>query len=181
MRFNSYNVTDFKYLPRRLKMDACPCGSEKEYSQCCQPYHEKKENPDTAEKLMRARYSAFVKNEINFIGETHIPGTEDFDLTEAKRWAEESTWKGLQIVNTKQGTPEHSSGIGEFKALYADQNGKDYLHHEISTFKKINDIWYYEDGQIVGTGPIKRATPKVGRNEPCPCGSGKKYKKCCGA
>jgi preprotein translocase subunit SecA len=27
--------------------------------------------------------------------------------------------------------------------------------------------------------PIKRAEPKVGRNEPCPCGSGKKYKKCC--
>ena len=26
-----------------------------------------------------------------------------------------------------------------------------------------------------------RATPKVGRNEPCPCGSGKKFKKCCGA
>jgi uncharacterized protein YecA (UPF0149 family) len=24
------------------------------------------------------------------------------------------------------------------------------------------------------------ATPKVGRNEPCPCGSGRKYKKCCG-
>jgi len=29
-------------------------------------------------------------------------------------------------------------------------------------------------------GPIVRETPKVGRNEPCPCGSGKKYKKCCG-
>lgn len=29
--------------------------------------------------------------------------------------------------------------------------------------------------------PIRRAAPKVGRNDPCPCGSGKKYKKCCGA
>jgi len=28
--------------------------------------------------------------------------------------------------------------------------------------------------------PFKRELPKVGRNEPCPCGSGKKYKKCCG-
>ena len=27
---------------------------------------------------------------------------------------------------------------------------------------------------------IKRSTPKVGRNDPCPCGSGLKYKKCCG-
>ncbi len=29
--------------------------------------------------------------------------------------------------------------------------------------------------------PVQRAEPKVGRNDPCPCGSGKKYKKCCGA
>ncbi len=29
--------------------------------------------------------------------------------------------------------------------------------------------------------PVKRADAKIGRNEPCPCGSGKKYKKCCGA
>ncbi|MGH7107076.1 MAG: UPF0149 family protein [Acetobacteraceae bacterium] len=29
--------------------------------------------------------------------------------------------------------------------------------------------------------PYERAAPKVGRNEPCPCGSGKKYKRCCGA
>lgn len=29
-------------------------------------------------------------------------------------------------------------------------------------------------------GPVVRATPKVGRNEPCPCGSGKKHKRCCG-
>jgi len=32
-----------------------------------------------------------------------------------------------------------------------------------------------------GSSQIKKATPKTGRNEPCPCGSGKKYKKCCGA
>jgi preprotein translocase subunit SecA len=34
------------------------------------------------------------------------------------------------------------------------------------------------------TGPVqpyKRKTPRVGRNDPCPCGSGKKYKKCCGS
>ncbi|MCA9066876.1 MAG: SEC-C domain-containing protein, partial [Planctomycetaceae bacterium] len=28
--------------------------------------------------------------------------------------------------------------------------------------------------------PIVNDEPKVGRNDPCPCGSGKKYKKCCG-
>jgi uncharacterized protein len=35
-------------------------------------------------------------------------------------------------------------------------------------------------GQDTGTIEPRRSTPKIGRNEPCPCGSGKKYKKCCG-
>ena len=161
-------------------MTNCPCGNEVEYDNCCGVYH-KGQNPETAEKLMRARYSAFVKKQIDFIGNTHVPGTEDFDLDEARQWATDSTWKGLQIVSTKKGQPEHDDGVVEFRALYSDKEGKDYLHHEISTFKKIENVWYYDDGQIVGTGPIKRATPKVGRNEPCPCGSGKKFKKCCGA
>jgi len=35
-------------------------------------------------------------------------------------------------------------------------------------------------GEISIDLPVKRSLPKVGRNEPCPCGSGKKYKNCCG-
>jgi len=162
-------------------MNLCPCNSGKTYEACCEVYHKRSKQPESAEVLMRARYSAFVKNEIKFIGETHVPGTTDFDEAEATHWAKTSTWKGLEIVKTKQGTSDFDKGIVEFKAIYADENGKDYLHHEISNFKKIEDIWYYNDGQIVGTGPIKRAEPKIGRNDPCSCGSGKKYKKCCGA
>jgi len=36
-------------------------------------------------------------------------------------------------------------------------------------------------GQAAAVKQIVRDAPKVGRNDPCPCGSGKKYKKCCGA
>jgi preprotein translocase subunit SecA len=35
-------------------------------------------------------------------------------------------------------------------------------------------------GEVSIDLPIRRSLPKVGRNEPCPCGSGKKYKNCCG-
>ena len=35
-------------------------------------------------------------------------------------------------------------------------------------------------GEVSIDLPVKRSLPKVGRNEPCPCGSGKKYKNCCG-
>jgi SEC-C motif-containing protein len=52
-------------------------------------------------------------------------------------------------------------------------------HREWASFKKINGDWLYESGAIVPT-TIVREEPKVGRNDPCPCGSGKKYKHCCG-
>lgn len=159
-------------------MDLCPCGSENEYQTCCEPFHKGSSKPGTAEKLMRARYSAFVKNQINFIGETHTPGTTDFDIEEARNWAVSSTWKGLEVIKNKE---SGDKATVEFRAKYADKDDNDYLHHEIASFIKRDDQWYYDDGQIVGTGPLKRAAPKVGRNEPCPCGSGKKFKKCCGA
>ncbi len=160
-------------------MSLCPCQSEKEYEACCGQYHEGK-NPETAEKLMRARYSAFCKNKIDFIADSHKPGTVDFNKEEAKQWATTSTWKGLEIVNTKGGEADDKTGIVEFKAKYSDKEDNDIIHHEVSDFVKIEDKWFYSDGKIVGAGPLKRATPKVGRNEPCPCGSGKKFKKCCG-
>ena len=37
------------------------------------------------------------------------------------------------------------------------------------------------DGTLKKKPVVKKASEKVGRNDPCPCGSGKKYKKCCGA
>ena len=52
--------------------------------------------------------------------------------------------------------------------------------HEVSTFVKESDGWKFEDGELVGETPIVREEPKIGRNDPCPCGSGKKFKKCCG-
>lgn len=160
-------------------MQECPCGSGDDYSKCCEKYH-KGEIVPSAESLIRSRYSAFAKNNIKYIGETHVPGTTDFDESEAQEWATGSTWKKLEIIKTFQGQKEHDKGVVEFKAFYSDSEGKEYCHHEISDFKQIDGKWYYADGQIVGTQPITRAIPKVGRNEPCPCGSGKKFKKCCG-
>jgi SEC-C motif-containing protein len=47
-------------------------------------------------------------------------------------------------------------------------------------FRKHGNRWVFVDGQIVNGPPVRRTEPRVGRNEPCPCGSGKKYKKCHG-
>ena len=50
---------------------------------------------------------------------------------------------------------------------------------ERAEFEKLDGEWRFIDGHIFGPAPVKREEPKIGRNDPCPCGSGKKFKKCC--
>lgn len=136
-------------------------------------------NPSTAEDLMRARYSAYVMDDIDFIESTHSLEKRDaLDVEETRKWASESEWLGLEILGTTKGGQDDTVGTVEFKALYS-QNEISYEHHELSTFKKIEEKWYFEHGEII-PATVVREGKKIGRNDPCSCGSGKKYKKCCG-
>ena len=126
---------------------------------------------------MRSRYSAYVLEEIDYIVETHNPETrdEEVDRDATAQWAATSNWKGLTIVGTEKGGPDDKEGMVEFIARY-ETDGSTISHHERSYFARIDDRWYFTDSE----NPGPRRVNKVGRNEPCPCGSGKKYKKCCG-
>ena len=159
-------------------MTDCPCGSGKTFEACCGPYLSGAAPVPTAEALMRSRYSAFAMKNVDYLHDTLLPETRhDFNREHVTDWANNSEWTGLEIRSTEAGGPDDGEGVVEFVARFRVQ-GKDYVHHETSTFKKQDGVWYYVDG-IMGQRP--RVAPKVGRNEPCPCGSGKKYKKCCGA
>jgi SEC-C motif-containing protein len=159
-------------------MSACPCGLKPEYEKCCKPFIVGKSKPQTAEDLLRSRYSAFVKKDINYIKSTHHKSTiSDFDEKEITEWAENSEWMGLEVKRKEQGGESELSGNIEFVAKYK-YKGETHVHHEISEFKKEDNDWYFVDADILQE-PVKREGPKVGRNDPCPCGSGKKHKKCC--
>jgi len=159
-------------------MTDCPCGSGKALDACCGPYLSGAAPAPTAEALMRSRYSAFVTKNVDYLEETLLPETRhDFNREHITEWANNSEWTGLEVRTTEAGGEADSEGVVEFIARFRVQ-GKDYVHHETSTFTRRDGRWFYVDG-IMGTRP--RTAPKVGRNEPCPCGSGKKYKKCCGA
>ncbi|MFZ4713270.1 MAG: YchJ family protein [Bacteriovoracaceae bacterium] len=166
-----------------MKNQICPCGSTQNYDSCCEPYIKGKAAP-TAEALMRSRYSAYVNSQIDYIEKTHSHTPNDeFDKAAALEWSKNSTWLGLEIKNTKLGKENDSKGTVEFIARYkANNNEKVFFHQEISEFEKIDGKWFYKVGTIVGMEPIRRtAEEKIGRNDPCHCGSGKKFKKCCGA
>ncbi len=149
------------------------------YSQCCEPLIKGHKQAKTAEQLMRARYAAYTQIEMDFIEHTHDPETRhDIDMAASREWAETTQWDGLEIVETQQGGVDDEVGTVEFEATFLTEEGPQ-IHHELSQFHKRDGVWYYSDS----THPkrtVVRASPKVGRNEPCPCGSGKKYKKCCG-
>jgi SEC-C motif domain protein len=159
-------------------MEQCPCGSGLAYAECCEPIIKGQRPAQTAEALMRSRYSAYVKVETDYIFETtHPKHREGYDAEGTREWAEGAEWHGLEIVSIKDGGSAESIGEVEFIARYSE-NGEPREHHERALFKKEKEGWLFTDGKPAGQQPAK--SHKVGRNDPCPCGSGQKYKKCCG-
>ncbi len=158
--------------------DICPCASGKAFADCCAPFLDGKALPPTAEALMRSRYSAFATGNIEYLEESLMPGTRgDFDAAAVGEWSKSSEWTGLQIRSVEAGGVDDSEGHVEFVALFR-QEGADRVHHETGHFGRKDGRWYYVEGTM---GSRPRTVIKIGRNDPCTCGSGKKYKKCCGA
>jgi SEC-C motif-containing protein len=161
-------------------MDLCPCGSEKAYAHCCEPLIEGQAHADTAEMLMRSRYSAHAKKKFDYLFETTLPESrQEEDRKETAAWSRKLDWQNLAVRSVEAGGPEDEKGTVEFVARYR-KNGKAFEHHEIAEFVRQEDRWYFKDGQAPQQVQSVRQGPKIGRNDPCPCGSGKKFKKCCG-
>jgi SEC-C motif-containing protein len=158
----------------------CPCNDAVEFAACCEPVIRGQRKAATAEELMRSRYSAYALGEIEWIVDSQSPDGRQFvDRRATEEWSKRATWHRIEIVETREGGPDDAEGFVEFKAYYT-LGGEDITHHEIASFRKENGTWFFVDGIEVRPRPFRRTQPKVGPNEPCPCGSGKKSKKCCG-
>lgn len=159
-------------------MSLCPCSSSRVYSDCCEPNILNRSAP-TALTLMRSRYTAYTLVNAEYLHQTtHPKARQNHKISEIETWAKENTWNKLEIISTEHGNRSDSRGIVEFKAYFTDAVGKAQVHHERSTFLKEDGQWFYVDGKF-DPKPVD-LTKKVSRNDPCPCGSGKKYKRCCG-
>jgi len=160
--------------------DPCPCGSGKLFKLCCGLYIGGKKHPPTAEALMRSRYTAYARCDIDYLYKTSSAQVrKEFDAESSRKWAESSTWNGLEVLRTEQGGEQEQTGLVEFVAHYT-VNESTFNHHECAEFARDElGEWVFVDGKIIGPEPVRREEPKIGRNDPCPCGSGKKYKKCC--
>lgn len=128
---------------------------------------------------MRSRYTAFATGNLDHIEKTYAAEKRrDMDHATSDG-APSIDWIGLEIIGTSLGREADQTGIVKFAARYR-KDGKNLILHERSNFVREDGVWVYVDGEIIPTAGLQPSR-KMGRNEPCPCGSGKKYKKCCGA
>ena len=111
---------------------------------------------------MRSRYSAYVLGLVEYLIQTDTRSTQK-DFADIEAFSKGVEWIGLEIL-------DHHDAIVEFQAYY-NLHGKTHAMHEKSVFVKVGDIWKYDKGEMLPA--------KIERNAPCPCKSGKKFKKCC--
>lgn len=119
----------------------CNCGSDKRYQDCCEPLHLGKESANTAEQLMRSRYTAYTLCLVDYLLDTTLPAErKHYDRADMLKWASGSKWMGLDIIKATEHTVE-------FKAHFLDGIFTPMVHHEKSTFKQLNGKWYYAKGK----------------------------------
>lgn len=147
----------------------CYCGSGQAFNQCCEGFIKGTRAPETAEQLMRSRFSAYCLADYQYILDTYcIDGRATLSKDMLGASAQGTQWLSLDVLAT-------SEDQVEFVATYRDADGFGRLH-ERSDFVLEEGYWRYTRGDIL---PDSGAF-SPGRNDLCPCNSGKKFKKCCG-
>jgi len=160
-------------------MTLCPCTSGRDFADCCGLILDGAPAP-TAEALMRARFCAFTSGNMDFLDRTLAKESQDdYDRDELLDTIKNAKAQGLEVRHTEGGGEGDTEGMVEFIAKLK-VHGQPMVHHEKAVFRRENGAWIYVDGEVNPKEPPRQVT-KVGRNDPCPCGSGKKFKKCCGA
>ncbi len=162
-------------------MDDCPCGSNFPYTDCCGPLVRETSFADTAEDLMRSRFTAYAKKNWSYLINTLHPDEQDTKTVEGIA-NENIEWGKLEILSTNGGQFDDQRGEVTFVASYSDQ-GVQKTMQETSAFLKVEGRWYYSEKNsqlqtsATKTQPAKPQQPfiredaKVGRNDPCPCNS----------
>lgn len=155
----------------------CYCCSKKPYSECCAPKHTGVAIAETAEALMRSRFSAYCINNWVYILKTYAKSQRKaLNEQTLEDSAQGTKWLSLSVVTppSKPHQGGRTTDQVEFKAYYTLQH-KPYLMHETSDFIVEDGEWRYTTGTMHSDSGLL----KTGRNDPCFCGSNKKYKQCC--
>lgn len=146
----------------------CPCSSGQQYRLCCGPYLEQGGIAADAQQLMRSRYCAYTSAKVDYLLATWQAGYRPPSIEIDPR----IKWIGLQVIKFAQSAEQASV---EFEAKMLVDNRVEAMH-ECSSFIKEEGRWFYRDGIML---PALSRPWSPQSNQVCPCGSGKKFKRCC--
>jgi SEC-C motif-containing protein len=135
----------------------CPCGSKRPFDDCCGPIIAGERDADTAEALMRSRYSAYVLRDLDYLRDSWHPASRPATLDGAA----DAKWIGLDIRDCREGGRNDATGIVEFVARFKI-GGRAHRLHEISRFARVDGRWFYIDGEPGRTDTDHRAAADNG-------------------
>lgn len=147
----------------------CYCCSGKIFTECCAPYLAGHRVAINCETLMRSRYSAYCMANSTYLVDTLHPSQHTAQIkAEIAAFASSVHFCRLTIKSANQ---TEDRGQVSFTAYFLHGQKLDVIE-EVSDFILL-DRWYYHSGKLTEAEPTK-----IGRNDICPCGSGKKFKLC---
>ena len=203
----------------------CFCGSKRTFQQCCEPFIQGEQLAKSPEQLMRSRFSAYCRQQIDYIFQTYHPSQQvNNSKQDIANFAKTCHFIKLEVITCTGQTElpdasalktlkaqadcsgnlaksEFQAGFVEFVVTYI-QAGKLHQFSEVSRFLPIlspaiiaeTNAPTFEmpvDGQNVDATTLQhwqwryidgvlssRPSKSIGRNDSCPCGSGKKFKQC---
>ncbi len=163
----------------------CPCNSGLTLQSCCQPLHQGQRSAPTAVALMRSRFSAYATQQFSYLHHTWAQSSQTPSLQELSQSSNRTEWVGLVIHSTELGKEKDIEGWVTFSAYFREltpnhtpsclksMTERSYFQKIPSEEQATESRWVYVDGQT------QEKTPALGRNSPCVCGSGRKFKQCC--
>jgi SEC-C motif-containing protein len=161
--------------PAILPAAPCPCGGGRTFGECCQPILAGKRAAESAEQLMRSRFTAHVAHDDLYLHRSQLSTSKEPFEPEGEPQRRE--WTRL-VIHAHEVGAGGDSAIVDFTA-YFKEGETEQTHPERSVFQRVDGAWYFVRPLRQGPAPVRSTQAKVGRNDPCPCGSGRKYKQCC--
>ncbi len=132
----------------------CPCGGAPvgaAIGECCGPVIEGERRPETAEELMRSRYTAYALADGEHLFRTWHPRTRPPSV-EPEPWVR---WVRLEVLDVVDGGPHDSTGVVEFRASWVAGEGRTLQRgelHERSGFERRAGRWLYTGADPAVTG-----------------------------
>jgi len=155
----------------------CHCGLNKPYNECCELFILHHKLPETAEQLMRSRFTAYKLKFFEYLIATHLPKNET-PVDNISDFQSNIEWLGLNVLHSSNCAGNEDLASVEFVAFFSNTSSDPQFTsrryqqlHEKSDFRKVDGRWLYLSGKALK--PVK-----LSRNQLCFCNSGKKLKKC---